>query len=155
LALRAITGLIALAALLYSLGCAGGDSNIDQSSGASGEAATPTSSTETQAAAKQPTVTKKYFEDIIGDPEEPEEEYRYWDYRFTFERGRTYRARIYTDTPDEANVFRLDIKSPLFPVDDPSERAYLRVIRRVLATDGWHVDISVLRDEGYVTVALD
>ena len=103
---------------------------------------------------ERPTVTKEYLEDIVDPNGGHGCEYRYWDYWFDFGK-RKYRARVHTDEPNHANVFRLDIQSPHFPLDDPSEKDYLQVIRRHLSADGWNVEVRVLRKEGYVSVALD
>jgi hypothetical protein len=87
---------------------------------------------------REATVTKRYFEDSSGAPDETrghEEEYRYWDYTFDFAE-RAYRVRIYTDEPDHADVrqgpaARVQLvnrlRSVLFrrdesPLADPSER---------------------------------
>ena len=57
----------------------------------------------------EPVVTKQYFEDLGEQDDEGlyDYAYRYWAYWFDLD-GRHYRARIYTDTPDEADVMGLD-----------------------------------------------
>jgi hypothetical protein len=103
---------------------------------------------------QQPTVTKEYREDRVDPDGGHGEEYRYWDYTFDFGE-RSYRARVYTDEPSSAGVFRLDRESAWFPLGESSERDYLRAIRRHLSADGWNVEIRVLGKEGYVSVPLD
>jgi len=113
-------------------------------------------------AAREFTVTKEYFEDLIGDPDAQgryDQEYRYWDYRFIFG-DRSYRARIYTDEPGRASVFRTD--SSDFPLDDPPEREQLRAIRSHLEAeplprvDGRHTQILVFgKSDAYVWARLD
>jgi hypothetical protein len=107
------------------------------------------------------TVTKEYFEDIIDVPSEQGhgEEYRYWDYTFDFG-NRAYRARVYTDEPERASVFRTD--SSDFPLDDPPEREQLRAIRSHLEAeplprvDGRHTQILVFgKSDAYVWAGLD
>ena len=57
----------------------------------------------------KPVVTKEYVEDL-GERDEDgvyDYAYRYWNYHIDLD-GRTYRARIYLDEPDEANVMHVD-----------------------------------------------
>jgi hypothetical protein len=76
----------------------------------------------------EPIVSKEYFEDL-GEQDDQglyDFEYRYWVYRFELD-GRTYRARIYTDTPDEADVLGLDgTRHPEYDEDLRTIGAYLR-----------------------------
>lgn len=149
--LRPIAGLLAVAAVLGSFGCGGsGDS-------ASGESSSPKSPAGAQGSVTgSPVVTKKYFEDVIGDPGDDDyEEYRYWDYTFEFG-DREYLARVYTDEPAVAYVDRIDadgVDDDAFEVDgvtvdltgevgavqrqDPVERGNLRTVLRYLVRDGW------------------
>jgi hypothetical protein len=57
----------------------------------------------------RPVVTKEYREDLGTKDADGfyEYEYRYWVYWFDLD-GRRYRARIYTDTADDADVMELD-----------------------------------------------
>ena len=55
------------------------------------------------------TVAREYLEDLGEQDDEGyyEYEYRYWIYRFSLD-GRNYRARIYTHSPEEADVLGTD-----------------------------------------------
>ena len=56
-----------------------------------------------------PIVTKEYRKDL-GEQDDQgyyDYAYRYWAYFFDLD-GRNYTARIYTDTPEEANVMGAD-----------------------------------------------
>ena len=57
----------------------------------------------------EPLVTKEYCEDLGERDDEGyyDYAYRYWVYSFSLD-GRNYRARIYTDTPGEADVMGTD-----------------------------------------------
>jgi hypothetical protein len=56
-----------------------------------------------------PVVTKEYREDLGTKDADGlyDYEYRYWIYWFELD-GRRYRARIYTNSADEADVMHLD-----------------------------------------------
>jgi hypothetical protein len=148
--LRIVTGLVAMAAVLGSLGCAGGDT----------------------AGSGEPVVTKAYFEDLSGDPDD--EEYRYWDYTFDFG-DRAYLARVYTDEPEVAYVDRIDeggIDDDAVDVDgvtvdltgdtgavqrrDSVERANLRTVLDHLSRNGWSriVFHTLVGDAGYKPLPL-
>ena len=76
----------------------------------------------------EPVVTKEYFEDLGERDDEGyyDYAYRYWVYWFDLD-GRHYRARIYTDMPDEADVMGTDeTRHPEHDDDLRVIRAYLR-----------------------------
>jgi hypothetical protein len=64
-------------------------------------------------------VTKEYREDLGTKDADGyyDYDYRYWDYSFDLD-GRKYRARIYADTPEEANVMHLEDARPAEFEDD-------------------------------------
>jgi hypothetical protein len=61
----------------------------------------------------EPVVTKQYFEDLgtLGDDGYYDFAYRYWVYWFDVD-GRHYRARVYTDSPEETDVMDTDGSRP-------------------------------------------
>ena len=65
-----------------------------------------------------PVVTKEYREDLGIRNEDGyyEYAYRYWVYWFDLD-GRRYRARVYTDSPDEADVMHLGLRSAQYEQD--------------------------------------
>jgi hypothetical protein len=86
-------------------------------------------------------VRKEYCEDL-GEQDEDgyyDYAYRYWVYWFDLD-GRTYRARIYTDEPREADVMDLDgTRHPEYEEDLRIIGAYLRdeaKIRTILTLGG-------------------
>jgi hypothetical protein len=89
----------------------------------------------------EPVVTKEYFEDLGEQDDEGyyDYAYRYWVYSFDLD-GRHYRARIYTDTPDEADVMGTDgTRHPEHEDDLRVISAYLRSevgVRTVLTLGG-------------------
>ena len=64
-------------------------------------------------------VTKEYREDLGTKDADGyyDYEYRYSDYSFDLD-GRKYRARIYADTPEEANVMHVEDARPAEFEDD-------------------------------------
>jgi hypothetical protein len=67
----------------------------------------------------EPVVTKEYLEDV-GERDADgfyNYEYRYWVYSFDID-GRKYGARVYTTSPDEADVMDLDSSRPREYEDD-------------------------------------
>ena len=61
----------------------------------------------------EPLVTKEYFEDLGTKDSDGyyDYAYRYWVYWFDLD-GRKYRARVYTDSPEEADVMDIDSSRP-------------------------------------------
>ena len=144
-------GLVALAAVLGTLGCSGSDSAEPV------ERATSSRSTDASAAAtSKPVVTREYVEDRV----EGGEEYLYCDLTFDFG-DRTYLARVYTDEPEVAYVDLMHVDGVeaddigAIQSRDPVERANLRTIRRHLTRDGWpNVVIHILGAKGYEPLPL-
>ena len=67
----------------------------------------------------EPVVTKEFREDLGTKDDEGTYDYayRYWVYWFDLD-GRKYRARVYTDSPEEASVMNLDSGRPTQYRDD-------------------------------------
>jgi hypothetical protein len=77
----------------------------------------------------EPVVAKEYVEDL-GEQDSNglfDYAYRYWLYRFDLD-GRTYRARVYTDEPEEASVMGMD--GTRHPEHDDDLRAIGEYLRR-------------------------
>ena len=149
--LRAVA-FVALAAVLCTLGCG------DDDSASRSRVDTKASTVAQGQAMREPIVTKKYLEDLVGEPDaagDYEQEYRYWDYAFDFG-DRQYRVRVYTDEPETAYVDRREGLGVLQP-ENQSERANLRAMRRHLRTDAWpRIAIHTFAgDEGYKPLSLD
>jgi len=74
-------------------------------------------------------VTREYVEDLGEQDAEGfyDYAYRFWLYRFDLD-GRRYRARIYTDDPEEANV--MDTDGTRHPEYDADLRAIAEYLRR-------------------------
>lgn len=90
-------------------------------------------------------VTKEYFEDLGERDDEGYYDfaYRYWVYSFDLD-GRHYRARIYTDTPDEADVMGTD------GTRHPEQEDDLRVIRAYLRDEvGVRTMLTLGRSGGF------
>jgi hypothetical protein len=75
-----------------------------------------------------PVVKKEYREDL-GEQDADgyyDYEYRYWVYWFDLD-GRNYRARVYTDTPKQADIDGMDgTRHPQYDEDLRVIGAYLR-----------------------------
>jgi hypothetical protein len=67
----------------------------------------------------EPVVTKEYCEDLGTKDRDGyyDYAYRYWVYWFDVD-GRKYRARVYTDSPEEADVMDIDGSRPRQYDDD-------------------------------------
>jgi len=91
-------------------------------------------------------VSKEYREDLGEQDDEGyrDFEYRYWWYAFEVD-GRNYVARIYTDTPEEADVMEADgTRHPEYADDLQTIAAYLRreAAVRTLLTIGANGDFE-------------
>jgi hypothetical protein len=76
----------------------------------------------------EPIVTKEYCEDLGTKDEEGnyDYEYRYWVYWFDLD-GRTYRARVYTHSSEDASVMHMNHpRPPQYDDDLQAIGAYLR-----------------------------